>query len=137
MPRMNVPLSTASFCQRAQANLGVRNRFQMLLLGYAKGVDLGVEQLLFASALRSRSFCLAANCFQFSQPLLFFSGSLLRGFFQAPAIRFGGSSFCFRFRLLSGSLHFGAALLKLQLGLPQSRFFLAQIVVLDLRRFFF
>ena len=62
---------------------------------------------------------------------------MLRCFFQAPAIRFRGFSFCFRFSFLSGSLHFSAALLKLQLGLLQSRFFLAQVVPLNKRRVFF
>src|SRR5438552_13038363 len=128
---------TTSFFQRAQADIGVRNRIQMLLLRYAKGLDLGVELLLFAGTLRSSGFYLPANRFQFSQALLFLSGALLRCFFQAPAIRFRGSPICFRFSFLSGSLHFSAALLKLQLGLPQSRFLLAQVVPLTERRFFF
>ena len=62
---------TTSFFQRAQADLSVRNRIQMLLFRYAKGLDMGVELLLFADALLSSSFCLPANRFQFSQALLF------------------------------------------------------------------
>src|SRR5258705_12323417 len=108
----------------------------MILLSYAQGLDLGAELLLPASTLRSRGFCLAANRFQFSQPLFFFLRALLRRCFQSTAIRFRGFSFCFRFSFLSRSLHFRAALLKLQLGLPQSGFFLAQVVRLKKRRFF-